>query len=339
MPEHLENPIILFDRKELRAMRERYHTTDWGKEEGDRYIRDAENILKGDLTIPDGPGLTSAYYYCQEHRCVLEYQGPNKHFCPVGGEYHDVDFMGVDLDRDYRTIQHTTSLRAARSLALAFALTGDRRYSEGALTILHQYSEKYFTWDWLDLDGSTETIDRGRVQFAKYMESMYMLNLTEALDVLKGTGGVSEKEARDIEQNLLIPASVEMTDYRMGMIHRQACITKNALATGLSCGHAPLIAFATSRRTSVLKLRRCGATAEGIAHGHGYANITRRQLDMAGMLYRAGVDTYDHMLKRLLWGSLWWNVPFNPNRHASLFLSASRHYPDPYSACMLREIL
>ena len=329
MPEKLENPVILFDRRELQEIRERYHTTDWGKREGERYILDAETFLAGDLAIPDGPGWAAAYYFCHEHRCPLEYQGPGRHWCPVGGEHRDVDFMGVDLDRDYRTNQHTTTMRAARSLALAFALTGDRRYSEGALSILKQYRANYFTWDWLDLDGSTETIDKGRIQFAKYMEAIYMLDLTEAFDILRGTGGMSEEDARDIQENLLIPASVEMTDYRMGMIHRQTCITKNALATGLACRHAPLIAFATAGQQSVLKLRRCAATADGISHGHGYADLSRRQLDMAGMFNRVGLNTYDHMLKRILWGSFWWSVPFNPRSHAAEWLSASRHYPDP----------
>ena len=329
MPENMENPVILFDKDGLQEMRDRYKNTDWGQREGDRIIRRAENILSGDLTIPDGPGWAAAYYYCHEHRCPLEYQGPDRHYCPVGGEYRDVDFENVDLDRDYRTNQHTSSLSATRTLALAFALTGDTRFSKGAISILNQYREKYFTWDWMDLDGSTETIDKGRVQFAKYMEAIYMLNLTEAFDILKGTGGISEEQARDIEQNLLIPASVEMTDYRMGMIHRQTCITKNALATGLACRHAPLLAFATASHASVLKLRRCAATAEGIAHGHGYANLSRRQLEMAGMLNRVGLNTFDHMLNRIQWGTLWWSVPFNPRRYSHEFLLASKYYPDP----------
>jgi hypothetical protein len=331
MPEHLDNPVILFDRDELLSMRERYRTTDWGKQEGDGWIRKAENILSGDLTIPDGPGWAAAYYYCAEHRTPLRYEGPGKHRCPIGGEYREMDFMGIDLDRDYRTNLHSAKMGAARTLALAYALTVDKRFSEGALNILHQYKNKYWTWDWLDLDASTETIDKGRIQFAKYMEAIYMLNLTEAFDILKGTGGVTAAEARDIEKNLLIPASVEMTDYRMGSIHRQQAITKNALATGLSCRHAPLIAFATAGPVSVLKLRRCAATAEGIAHGHGYANPTMRQFEMAGMLYRVGIDTYDHMLRRLVYGSMWWTVPFTEATlgRYSQFLRASQHYPDP----------
>ena len=340
MPEHIENPVILFGKDDLPAIRERYRTTDWGKREGDGWIRQADRALVGDLTIPDGPGWAAAYYFCVEHRCRLEYEGPDKHRCPVGGEYLDIDFMGVDLDMDYRTNQHAAMFNASKSLALAFMLTGDSRYSEAALKIIRQYRDKYFTWDWLDLDASTETIDRGRVQFAKYMESMYLLNMTEAYDILKGTGAVSPDEARDLERSFIIPISVEMTNYRMGMIHRQQAITKNSLATGLCCGHAPLVAFAAASHASFLKLRRCAATAEGIAHGHGYANVTRRQLEMAEMLCRIGVETHDHMLERLLWGSLWWNVPFNPRTHAALFLKASKYYPDPvYRAYASRNLI
>jgi len=340
MPEHLCNPVILFSREELVGIRERYRTTDWGKREGDGWIRQAERALEGDLTIPDGPGWAAAYYYCVEHRCSLEYEGPDKHRCPVGGEYHDVDWMGVDLDNDYRTNQHSAMFTAAKNLALAYALTEDKRYSDAALSIIRQYREKYFTWDWLDLDASTETIDKGRVQFAKYMESMYLLRLTEAYDILKGLGAISPKDVADLERNFIIPISVEMTDYRMGMIHRQQAITKNSLATGLCCGHAPLVAFAAGSHASFLKLRRCAATAEGIAHGHGYVNVTNRQFEMAAMLDRVGIDTYDHMLKRLLWGSIWWTAPFDPGRYGSVLLKAAKHYPDPiYRAYASRNLI
>ena len=329
MPERQINPIVQFDRRGLEEMRERYRTKDWAKKEGDGWIKSANALLKSDLTVPDGPGWAAAYYYCVEHRTPLVYEGPGKHRCPIGGEYLEKDWMGVDLDRDYRTNQHARILQAAKTLAHAYSLTEDSRYSEAVLDILHQYREKYFTYPWMDLDASTETIDRGRIQFAKYMEAIYMLDLVEAYDILKGLDAVSEQDMNDIEQNLLIPASIEMTDYRMGMIHRQQVITKNALTTGLVCGHAPLTAFAMGSHASILKLRRYMATSEGIAHGHGYANPLNRQFDMSDMLYRVGVDVFDSSLKRFLWGSLWWNVPFNPRLYGSAFNKASKHYPDP----------
>ncbi len=329
MPEEIDNPVILFDNDQMAEIRERYKSTDWGRKEGDGWIRQADRALGEDLTIPDGPGWAAAYYFCHEHRCPLQYEGPDKHKCPVGGEYRDVDFMGVDLDRDHRTNQHSRMFTKAKNLALAFMLTGRADYSEAALKIIRQYREKYFTWDWLDLDASTETVDKGRVQFAKYMEAVYMLNLTEAYDILKGCGAVDNALARDLEQNFFIPIAVEMSDYRMGSIHRQQAITKTILATGLACEHAPQLAFAVASDRGILNLRRQAATSEGIAHGHGYANPTRRQFEMTNMLGRIGVDYTDQFLKRLAWGSIWWTAPFNPARHAHLCLLASKHYPDP----------
>ena len=340
MPKRLENPVILFGPDDIHSILERYRTTDWGKREGDSYIKQAEKMLQGDMKIPDGPGWAAAYYYCVEHRTPLVYEGPGKHRCPVGGEYRTKDVMGVDLDTDYRTNLHAAMFNGAKNLALAYLLTKDKRFSEGALSILRQYRDKYFTWPWLDLNASTETIDKGRVQFSKYMEAMYLINLTEAYDILKGTGGVSPQEERALEKRFIIPISVEMTDYRMNLQHRQQAITANALATGLCCGHAPLVAFATASDKNYLNLRRYLSTGDGVPNEHGYNNDMPRNFFMTAMLYRNGIDTYDYMLQRLLWGALWWSVPFNPKQYGDAWLDASKHYPDPlYRQLASRNLL
>ena len=340
MPKRLQNPVILFGSDDIPDILKRYQSTDWGKREGEGYIRQAEQMLKGDLKIPDGPGWTAAYYYCIEHRCALVYEGPGKHHCPIGGEYRKTDFMGVDLDTDYRCNQHAAMFTGAKNLALAWLLTKDQRFSEGALKILRQYRDKYFTWPGLNLDASSNTIDGGRVQFSKYMEAMYLLNLTEAYDILKGTGGVSPAEQRDLEKNFIVPISVEMTDYRMNQQHRQQAITSNALATGLCCGHAPLVAFATAGDKNYLSLRRHLSTGDGVPLEYGYNNDMPRQFFMTAMLYRDGIDTYDFMLQRLLWGAAWMSVPFNPKQYGDAYLDASKHYPDPlYRQLASRSLL
>lgn len=329
MPEP-KTPVSLFDRDGLRNMLLRYRTTDWGKKEGKALIARAEKILSGDLTIPDGPGWARAYYYCHEHRCVLRYQGENKHFCPKGGEYRSVDFMGIDLDRDYRAGEHNTTAGWSRTLALAYALTGNKKFSQGALSIINQYRQSYFTYDWLDLDASTKTIDKGRLHFAKYMETYAFRDMLEAFDILKALDGITKKEARDIKTQLFVPALVEITDYRMDMLCRQTTITTMALIGGLVLNHAPLTAFAVHSPYGYFSLRKWGASADGIAHGHGYSQIgyTRHQVEMAELLHRIGIDTFDSELKRLIDGSFWWNVPMNEGRMTRIFSIASRHYPD-----------
>jgi len=330
MPE-IESPVVPFDRAGLDGMLSRYRETAPGKREGDGIVGRAEKILAGDPAIPDGPGWARAYYYCHEHRCVLEHRGEDRHYCPVGGEFRDVDFMGVDLDRDYRAGEHNAAAARARTLALAFALTGDDRFARGARNILRQYRERYFTWDWLDLDASRRTIDKGRLHFAKYMETYAVRSMIEALDLLGASGGIPDSEARDLERNLLLPALVEITDYRMDMFGRQTTITTTALIGGLSLKHAPLVAFAVHSPFGYFSLRRWGATADGIGRGHGYAqySYTLHQAEMAEFLYRYGLDTFDHELKRLIDCTYWWGVPMRPERLGALFSIAARHYPDP----------
>ena len=322
---------ILFDRGGMELVCGRFKNTDWGRKEGQGIISQAENILKQDLSIPDGPGWARAYYYCHEHRCVLQYEGVDKHRCPVGGEYRDVDFDGVDLDRDYRAGEHNRVTGWTKTLAMAYFFTGDKRFSEAALNILNQYREHYFKFDWLDLDVSKITIDKGRFHFAKYMESYGFRNMTEALVMLRLKGGVDEEEAQKIQNELLLPGLTEIADYRMGTLCRQGTISVSALTGGLAFNNAPLTAFAVHSPHGYFSLRQWGASADGIAHGHGYSQTgyTHHQVEMAQLLHRIGIDTFDHKLKRLIDGSFWWSVPMNPARIARTFSIAAKHYPDP----------
>ncbi len=330
MPDH-HPPVSLGGPAGFAAMLRRYRETDKGVRAGDAVIERAGRIIEGDPAIPDGPGWARAYYYCHEHRCVLRYEGEDRHFCPVGGEYRDVDFEGVDLDRDYRAGEHNTAAANAKTLAMAFALTGDRRFADASITILRQYRDRYFTWDWMDLDTSTETIDKGRLHFAKYMETYAFRSMIEALDILGASGGIDESGHRDIARNLLLPALVEITDYRMGVLCRQTTISTTALIGGLVLDHAPLTAFAVESPFGYFSLRRRGGTADGIGHGHGYAqsSYSLHLAEMAEYLHHGGLDTFDHELKRIVDATVWWNIPMRPERYAPLLTIASRHWPDP----------
>jgi hypothetical protein len=314
----------------LRLLRERY-AAEAGKKEGEGIIARAKAILAGDLTIPDGPGWAAAYYFCDEHRCALQYQGPGKHYCPVGKEYRDKDFEGVDLQRDIRTAQHEGMAANVRTLALAYLLTGDGDMSRGALRILDQYRAKYFTWDCMDLDTAHDTIDKGRIEFAKYMESYSFRQWVDALEFLKMSGGVDRAEALRLERDLLLPALSETADYRMDILCRQTSITLTVLVGGIAYANPPLTAFAIASPFGYYSLKRWGATADGIVHGHGYAqnHFARNLLEMAEIMDRCGVDTFDSELKRTVDGSFWWSEPMNPSAASDLCMFASSHWPDP----------
>ena len=332
----------LFGQNIIELIRQRYASADWGKKEGDSIISQAKTIAEGNLTIPDGPGWAYAYYYCEEHRCALQYQGPGKHYCPVGKEYRTRDFTGVSLDRDYATSRHEYFGRAVRTLSLAYVLTGNSSYSKAALTILEQYKAKYFTWDWMDLDTATNTIDKGRTEFAKYMEGYTFRPMVEGLEFLRITGGVEPEQAAGLERGLLLPALSEMADFRMDMLCRESSIVITAFTGGLAYGNAPLVAFSVASPFGYWSLRRYGATADGLVFGHGYSQngFAQTMLEIAEMMFKNGRDSFDPELKRLADCSFWWSSPMNPKSGTGMFTVTARHYPNPiYKAFAGRSLL
>lgn len=331
----------VYGQNTIPLLRQRYASTDWGKKEGDSIIAQAKNVLAGSLTIPDSPGFAAAYYYCEEHRCNLQYQGPGKHYCPVGKEYREKDFAGVNLDRDHATSLHEQFGRNVRALALAYVLTGDAQFSKATLNILEQYTAKYFTWDWMDLDTSAETIDKGRMEFAKYMECYIFRNMLEGLEFLRASGGVEEARARAIENGFLLPALSEAADFRMDMICRETSIVMTAFTGALAYGNAPLAAFCVDSPFGYWSLRRYGATGDGLVFGHGYAqnHFAGNMLAMAEMMYRNGRDSFDPELKRLADCSFWWSSPMNPSAASDVCTIGARHWPDPLYKAYARASL
>ncbi len=332
----------VFGQNIIQTLRGRYSSTGWGKKEGDSIIAQAKGIASGSLLIPDSPGWAAAYYFCEEHRCGLQYQGPGKHYCPVGKEYRVKDFAGVSLDRDYATILHENFGRSVRTLALAFVLTGEEQYSKAALHVMEQYRDKYFFWDWMDLDASGDTIDKGRIEFAKYMEGYPFRSMVEGLEFLKAAGGVDSRQAERLERDLFLPALAEMADFRMDMICRESSIVITVLTGAIAYGNAPLAAFSIASPFGYWSLRRYGATGDGLVHGHGYEqnHFARNLFDMAEKMYQNGLDTFDPELKRLADCSFWWSSPMNPRAASDIFAIAARHYPDPvYKAYAQRTLI
>ena len=325
-------PLVYTTREKLERARRWAETTDWGKKQKEGIIRAAEGILKQYQTIPDIGGFANAYYYCTEHRTRLVYEGPGKHKCPIGGEYLKKDFMGVSLDLDYTNIVHVNIIRSTLPLAKAYALTGDTRFSDRAKAIYTGYMKKYFTYPPMDLDAQTQTIDRGRTVFAKYMESFNFGDFFMAYDLLKGCGAFSDGEAKRLEHDLLIPVAVEMQDYRMEMSHRQENISRCAFFMGITTGHPTLLAFGAVSPYSIQYLNRYAAGADGypMENDEGYHFSFIQTIDEYAQVFEnIGIPMFDSSLKRHAEGS-WRHYTTILGRNLPDFGALyALHYPDP----------
>jgi hypothetical protein len=326
-------PVVYTTREKLERARRWAETTDWGKKQKEEIVNAAEAILKKDQAIPDIGGFANAYYYCTEHRCRLVYEGPGKHKCPIGGEYRTKNFMGVDLDLDYTNIVHVALIKSTFPLAKAFALTGDKRYSERARFLYFGYMEKYFTYKPMDLDAQTQTIDRGRTVFAKYMESFNFGDFFMAYDLLKGCGAFTEAETKKLEHDFLIPCAVEMANYRMEMSHREENISRCAFFMGLTTGHPTLLAFGSSSPYSLQALNRYAAGADGhpMENDQSYHFAFANTVDeFAQAFENIGIPAFDFSLKRHAMGIYRYVTSFSGQNIPNQGTLYGLHYQDPF---------
>lgn len=327
-----ELPVVYTTREKLERARRWAETTDWGKNAKDRIVRNAENILKNRVEVPDIKGWCSACYSCPEHGCMLIYEGPGKHKCPIGNEYRTEDYRGINLEWDAMTNIHGNLFRSTFPLAQAYALTGDSRYADRAKEIYNGYAKKYFTYQPMDLD-KNYTIDKGRTSFAKYMESFNLDYFFRAYDLLKGCGAFSQKEAEKLEHDLLIPMAVEMMDYRMEMSHRQMSISMCAFFMGLSTGHPTLLAFGSSSPYSLSYLDRNSANAEGLPLENDY-RYHLHFINIADLYAQSfeniGLPAFSASLKRHAEGTYQRSISVEDGDPPALGASYALHYYDPF---------
>jgi len=326
-------PLVYTTREKLDRARRWAETTDWGKKQKEEIIDAAEKILKQNQVVPDIGGFANAYYYCTEHRCRLVHEGPGKHKCPMGGEYRTKNFMGVDLELDYTNIVHVALIKSTFPLAKAYALTGDKRFSDRARYLYFGYMEKYFTYKPMDLDAQTRTIDHGRTVFAKYMESFNFADFFMAYDLLKGCGAFAEAETKKLEHDFLIPCAVEMANYRMEMSHREENIARCALFMGLTTGHPTLLAFASSSPYSLAALNRYAAGADGhpMENDQMYHFAFASTVDeFAQAFENIGIPAFDFSLKRHAMGIYRYATSFSGQKIPDQGTLYGLHYPDQF---------
>ncbi|HEX6964483.1 MAG TPA: heparinase II/III family protein [Gemmatimonadaceae bacterium] len=136
---------------------------------------------------------------------------PHEHRCPTCGAV----YTGERHDRWWvMSYQLWLAERAVHAAAL-HALTGERALAHVAVEILHEYADRYHQYPNRD-----NVLGPTRPFFSTYLESIWLLQLCIALDLLEMTGnsGVDGAAVRD---RLIEPSSALIASYDEGASNRQ----------------------------------------------------------------------------------------------------------------------
>ena len=239
----------------------------------DSLAADLEPLLRAPIEIPrEKARLTRAGGRCPHDGSPLDYDpwSPRRHRCPrCGATYED------ESHYRYWLMWHQLWI-AERAVhgAVLYALRGDQRHRDLALSTLVGYAERY-----PDYPNRDNVLGPSRVFFSTYLESIWLLQLCVAIDLLE-MAGTTHRALGTARDRLVAPARALIASYDEGTSNRQAWNVAALLAAALVLGDA-------------------SGAEQAVVRGHGLRFMLERALLPDGSWYEG--ENYHVFAHRGLW--------------------------------------
>lgn len=243
-----------------------------------------------ELALPPEGGQWWHWYVCPTTGVRLRFESPNGHVCPSDNRR----LTGWPYDQVIYSERHDALANAARDSALAWRLTGTRRYAENAAWILNAYAERYSSYALHDKD-NRNTRTGGRAHSQTLDESIWLIPLAWAHDLLAGSDVLTEAQREKIERDLLRAAVATIQRYDAGISNWQSWHNAGIAAVAFSLNDAALIEQVIEGRSGFRfqmknSVSEDGFWYEGSFTYHYYALDALMQT--AEMAARAGIDLH-----------------------------------------------
>jgi len=182
----------------------------------DSLAQDLEPLVGRELFIPSEKArMTRRGGRCEQDGTMLEFDpwSPRAHRCPTCNAV-------FDDDAHYRWwimwYQLWLAERAVHAATL-FALRGDVRHGDLSRWVLAAYADRY-----LDYPNKDNVLGPTRVFFSTYLESIWLLQLMVALDLVEmADGSASSALGAMVRDRLIEPSAALIAGYDEGLSNRQ----------------------------------------------------------------------------------------------------------------------
>ncbi|MCU1237398.1 MAG: Heparinase family protein [Candidatus Solibacter sp.] len=199
-----------------------------------RHVR--EFGLTGWALPKEGAGW-SHNYVCPDHGVRLQ-QKEGKNLCPIDGK----DYHGWPVDYVVYMHRNEDTARSARSLGLAYQLTGKREYVEKARRIFNAYSDIYLTLPIHDNNNKLDTKTGARIMSQTLSESSWLVPLEFGYDLVRDA--IPAEERARFETNVLKGAAAVIRRNQAGKSNWQSWHNAALLGAGLLTGEKELVTLA-----------------------------------------------------------------------------------------------
>ncbi|MFY4773607.1 heparinase II/III domain-containing protein [Metabacillus sp. RGM 3146] len=292
VPSEYERPKSLISKQELERAKVRISSYKWAEDNWNGLREEADKWLNADTSVLNQPGGHGMWFLCEDSS-KLQYDpnSPHRHYCPSEKKYYE----GDSYDAGWRYYRHNEIIKAARSLAVAYAISGEKKYAEKAAAILKGYADRYPNF--------SKQARGGRLYWQTLDEAVSMIDLAYTYDQLYDSPVLSNADKVNIEMNLLRPSAQTISEYDMGRSNWQAWHDTAIGVIGFTLSDQNLIDFAIDgvhgfhylMKESVLS---DGFWWEGSIAYHMYA--LRALQNLADAAHTWGIDLYsDPSLKKM----------------------------------------
>ncbi len=259
----------------------------------DSLAADLERPLATQPRVPREKALLSrAGGYCERDGAPLTFDpwSPHEHHCPACGLAH----RGTLHDRWWLyPYQLWLAERAVHAAAL-YAVRGDERHARFASDVLSQYAAAY-----LQYPNRDNVLGPTRPFFSTYLESIWLLQLCVALDLLE-TAGWAAAPGGVVRERLIEPSAALIAGYDEGASNRQVWNNAAMLAARLLLGQEHAVDPIISGASGLLVHLEDGLLEDGTWYeGENYHQFAHRGLWYGVQLAeRAGRPLPAHLAAR-----------------------------------------
>ncbi len=351
-----DGPHLFVTADQLAAAQDRAARQGWAKAALDGVVNNAKAWPQSHLTkyglktleLPPEGGQWTLWDVCPVHGVNLRYTPPTTKICPIDNkQYSGWPYDQVTYDRRIDDLAN-----AARDLALAYRWTGERSYAEQSAWILKEKARKYLSYALHDKDNKS-TRSGARMHSQTLDESVWLLPVAWAYDLLRGVDVFTPEERADIETNLLREAVKTIQRNDAGMSNWQSWHNAAIGAVGFALSDDELIRAAIDGKSGFRFQMANSITPDGFwyegAWGYHFYALDPL-LRLATMAAPAGWDLFSsEPLRKMFDAPLYMVLPsgslpaFNDSKEVNLYAYdtlyeyAFAQYAQPQYAAVLGQ--
>jgi hypothetical protein len=297
-PDPSLDPHLFLSLQDFEARKAIVQREPWAKaalaavlKEADGYPQDYLNrfgLTK--VAAPEKTAQWAHWYVCPETGTHLEFHPPNHNICPdTGKDYQDWPISDVHYHYMHDMLSHDAMI-----LGIAYRMTGREIYAQRAAEILKLYADKYKDYPIVDNYGK-QSAWGARVYSQTLNESIWLIDMTFAYDLVRGSGTLNASDRTHIEKDMLLPsAAIVVRGHKEPTNNIQSWINGAQAAVGFELGEKALIDEAIDGPLG-FRYQMKNYVHEGfwIEGAWGYQFYAMRPLaDTAEMAKRHGMDLW-----------------------------------------------